>query len=137
MPIARWTSCTPPPFNTYALLGLPDGEFTSLTRMGEGGTQIGCMTTLMLVGVEALAMPPTDRIVSAIPRFAGHLNEGRQLESVCGLSGGPILGVSKNRQTWDHACVAVQGSWDERRRIIYGTPISIVVEALVPLLQPP
>jgi hypothetical protein len=134
MPVAGWLSHTPPPFDHYAVLGLPTEELQPVTRLGERGPQIGYMTTLILAGVQALESPPPDRVVSPIPRFAGLLNDGRQLESVKGMSGGPILGVSKAEGSWGYACVAVQGSWDAGRRMIYGTPVSIVVDAITKLL---
>lgn len=131
--VARWTTSRPPRFDAYAVLGLPKEELEPRSRMGERGPQIGFMTTLNLVGVRALEKPPPDRIVSPIPRFAGVLQDGGQLGSVKGMSGGPILGVSQREGGWEYACVAVQGSWDERRRIIYGTPVSIVVETIADL----
>lgn len=134
MPVAGWTARTPPPFDHYALLGLPLEELEPLTRMGERGPQIGYMATLSLVGVQPLASPPADRVVSPIPRFAGVLQDGGQLGSVKGMSGGPILGIAKTDAGWQYGCVAVQGSWDEGRRMIYGTPLGIVVEALTKLL---
>jgi hypothetical protein len=133
--VARWTNGSPPRFDFYALLGLPDEELEPRTRMGERGPQIGYMTTLSLVGVEALPAPPPDRVVSPIPRFAGILRDGNQLGSVKGMSGGPILGISRIEGEWDYACVAIQGSWDENRRIIYGTPASFIVETITRLLK--
>jgi hypothetical protein len=93
------------------------------------------MTTLSLVGVQALERPPADRVLSPVPRFAGVLQDRGQLDSVKGMSGGPILGVSKTEGGWDYGCVAVQGSWDAGRRMIYGTPVSIVVETITKLLR--
>jgi hypothetical protein len=92
------------------------------------------MTTLTLAGVQALRRPPQDRMVSPIPRFAGVLNDGGRLGSMKGMSGGPILGVSRDGAAWHYACVAVQGSWDSGRRMIYGTPVSIVVDAITKIL---
>jgi hypothetical protein len=133
--VARWTGGSPPPFEFHALLGLADEDLEPRSRMGERGPQIGYMTTLSLVGVEALPAPPPDRVVSPIPRFAAVLRDGDRPGSVKGMSGGPILGISRSERGWDYACVAVQGSWDEGRRMIYGTPVSIVVETITRLLE--
>ena len=135
MPVAEWASRTPPPFDHYAVLGLPMEKLEPRTRMGDRGPQIGYITTLTLAGVQALPSPPPDRIESPIPRFAGVLNDGGQLGSVKGMSGGPILGVSRDRAAWPYACVAVQGSWDSGRRMIYGTPVSIIVDAITKILR--
>jgi hypothetical protein len=51
------------------------------------------------------------------------------------MSGGPILGISRDGAAWPYACVAVQGSWDPGRRMIYGTPVSIVVDAITQILR--
>jgi hypothetical protein len=135
MTVAVWVSRTPPLFDHYAVLGLPMEELEPLTRTGDRGPQIGCMTTLTLAGVHALPSPPPDRIVSPIPRFAGVLNDGGKLGSVKGMSGGPILGVSRDGAAWHYACVAVQGSWDSGRRMIYGTPVSTIVDAITKILR--
>src|SRR5262249_17974400 len=135
LPVAQWASRTPPPFDHYAVLGLPMEELEPRTRMGDRGPQIGYMTTLTLAGIQALPSPPPNRIEPPIPRFAGVLNDGGGLGSVKGMSGGPILGVSWDGTRWPYACVAVQGSWDPGRRMIYGTPISIVVDAITKILR--
>jgi hypothetical protein len=57
MPVAEWVSRTPPPFDHYAVLGLPTEELEPRTRMGDRGPQIGYMTTLTLAGVQALPSP--------------------------------------------------------------------------------
>ena len=135
LPIAPWKSNCPPPFDSYVLLGLPDEELDPHERMGARGPQVGYLMNLILVGVHALECPPADRVASLIPRFAGVLLDGRQLDSVKGMSGGPILGISKVEGTWHCSCVAVQGSWDEGRRLIYGTPVSIIVDRITELLM--
>lgn len=132
--VAPWKDHSPPPFDYYALLGLPEEEMELQDRIGARGPQVGYSMNLSLVGVQALECPPPDRVVSPIPRFAGVLLDDRQLDSVKGMSGGPILGISKVEGTWHCSCVAVQGSWDEGRRLIYGTPVSIVVEGITRLL---
>jgi hypothetical protein len=134
MRVAAWTGRRPPQFDFYAVLGLPDEHLEPRSRMGERGPQIGYIMTLSLVGVQPLESPPADSAVSPIPRFAGALRDGGCLGSVKGMSGGPILGISKTDGGWDYACVAVQGSWDKGRRLIYGTPVSIVVETITKLL---
>ena len=135
VPAAQWQGRTPPRFESYALLGLPNEEMDQVERMGPRGPQIGFHATLTLVGIEALTRPPSEHIRSPIPRFAGLLCDGNALESVEGMSGGPILGISKREGGgWDYACVAVQGSWLRRERLLFGTPLSMVVEAIIGLL---
>ncbi len=51
------------------------------------------------------------------------------------MSGGPILGVTRNGAKWHYACVAVQGSWGSVRRTIYGTPVPIVIDAITKILK--
>lgn len=134
LPVAPWKGGSPPSFDFYALLGLPAEEIDLQERMGSQGPQVGCSMNLNLVGVHALECPPPDRVVSPIPRFAGVLLDGGQLDSVKGMSGGPILGISKVKEAWQCSCVAIQGSWDKDRRLIYGTPVSVVVEGITRLL---
>jgi hypothetical protein len=48
----------------------------------------------------------------------------------------PILGINKNLMGgWDYECVAVQGSWVRGERMLFGTPLSIVADAIMELLK--
>jgi hypothetical protein len=54
---------------------------------------------------------------------------------VKGMSGGPILGITQNDSgRWEYAGVAVQGSWRRPNRMLFGTPISILVDEILKLL---
>lgn len=135
MPVAVWDGRSPPPFAEFALLGLPDEGMSPMERQGERGPQIGHAVTLTLVGVQALPAPLPEHVLSPIPRFAGILCDNDSLASAVGMSGGPIIGVNPRAPgKWDYACVAVQGSWLESKRMIFGTPASIVTEAIAKLL---
>jgi hypothetical protein len=130
MEVAKWTSYAPPPFDRYALLGLPEEESEQLECIGDRGQpQTGISVTLNLLGVE-----PIDTR-SDVPRFAGILQDGRHLASVVGMSGGPILGISEVGDSVKYQCVAVQGSWIKGSRTIYGTPVSIVVDAVLKMFE--
>jgi hypothetical protein len=135
MPVVPWLDQSPPRFDHYALLGLPSEAMVPLARQGDRGPQIGHEVTLTLVGVDALPSPPADRIRSSVPQFAGLLQDGDLLGSVVGMSGGPILGVnSDGAGGWGYSCVAIQGSWDKRDRMIFGTPMGVLVNTVLSCL---
>jgi hypothetical protein len=131
LPVAQWAGRMPPQCGAYALLGLPYEEMIPLTRQGERGPQIGHMVNLVLVGVEPLIVPPINGSAPRIPRFSGILQDAGALQSAKGMSGGPILGINRNAAGgWSYECVAIQGSWREADRIILGTPMSIIIDAI-------
>jgi hypothetical protein len=61
--------------------------------------------------------------------------EELQATSVRG-SGGPILGIRKWKDNQsEYAGIAVQGSWSRERRMVFGTPMAIVVGIIEDLLD--
>ena len=73
LPVAAWDGHNRPPFDYYALLGLPEEKMEPQERMGARGPQIGYRTTLSLVGVQALQRPPADesfRPSRGLPAFS-------------------------------------------------------------------
>ena len=133
IPVAAWDSRSPPRFDTYALLGMPVEEMVAVSREGPRGPQIGHQVNLILAGVEPLSVAPPARVASHVPRFAAWLRDGDELESVVGMSGGPIIGI--NPASREYACIAIQGSWRSQTRMVLGTPMGILVDAINRLLD--
>ena len=111
-------------FEEYAMLGYPQ-EFTS-ERLSTNGE---CNVAPTMIPVRRLAAAPKERRPTRYPQFVAQLSPALKLNSVKGMSGGPILGfcTKKDTQYW---IVALQSSWDPVKRIIYGCPLPIIGEWL-------
>ncbi len=133
LPVAQWGGYTPPECDAYGLLGLPEDGIEELQATSVRGS--GQIVSLVLIPLEPCQVP-ADHLISPIPRFAAILREGGQLKSACGLSGGPILGIRKWKDNQsEYAGIAVQGSWSRERRMVFGTPMAIVVGIIEDLLD--
>jgi hypothetical protein len=74
---------------------------------------------------------PEEFVISKIPRFCAVRIDDSGLASVIGMSGGPILGMRKNRNgRGEYTCIAVQGTELKERRMVFGTPITIFLAAI-------
>ena len=124
MPIGGWNEDGPHQCDAYALVGLPEERITKIAPTAMRGS--GITVQLTAVGLEPVAVP-SDTGVSRFPRFAAVLSDG-ELCSPVGMSGGPILGMRRTEGgNGQYTCIAIQGSWDRERRMVFGTPIAIVV----------
>ena len=133
LPVASWNGPNPPLCEHYVLLGLPEEQTRPIQRTESRGS--GLSVLLALVPLQPRPVPAANQ-VSSIPRFAATLLDGGDLKSPVGMSGGPIIGIRKDAGgTWRYACIAVQGTWDSKTRMVFGTPAGIVVNVISGLLD--
>lgn len=123
----RWIHQHRVRFDGYAMLGLPQ-EFTSPAIDVSGN---GAVSPTMFRVLRHETLPPGTR-QTTYPRFVGEIDDGLQISSVVGMSGGPIFGFrvegEKRVRYW---IVALQSAWLPSRRIIFGCPLP----TLAPLLR--
>ena len=116
-------------FDSYAMLGLPE-EFTScdFARSGDGSPMFGRVVPTM-VFLRRLDTAPSESKPTRFPRFVGQLPADLQLNSIIGMSGGPIFGFSfaPAVRYW---VVAIQSSWDPQRHITFGCPVPVLASLL-------
>jgi hypothetical protein len=125
IPIGGWNGDRPHLCDAYALVGLPEERITKIAPTAMRGS--GITVQLTVVGLNPVVVPP-DTGVSRFPRFAAVLSDDGELCSPVGMSGGPILGMRRTEGgNGQYTCIAIQGSWDRERRMVFGTPIAIVV----------
>lgn len=108
-------------FDFYFMLGFPD-EFASKRVPDSGDVQVAPV----MFPVRRLAAPPPDRRPTQHPQFVGQLDQELRLQSVKGMSGGPILGFKHDAEGMRYWVVALQSSWDPQRRIVYGCSLPIL-----------
>lgn len=101
----------------YALLGLPD-EYTSRRVLEDGNVVV--RPALVAVGRLDDPHSPSDAVWA---RFCGAMGPELPFTSARGMSGGPIFGFREIDGQVRYWVVAIQSSWLESERIIYGCPV--------------
>ena len=112
-------------FDFYFMLGLPE-ELASKRVPDSGDAQ----AAPVMLPVRRLAAPPPDRRPTQHPQFVGQLDQALQLQSVKGMSGGPIIGFKYGAEGVRYWVVALQSSWDPQRRIVYGCSLPILASMM-------
>lgn len=111
-------------FDFYAMLGFPE-EFVSETvnDAGEG------FVYPTMFRVHRLEPPPEDTPVTRHPRFVGRIDQELPLNSVKGMSGGPIFGftIGEDIRYW---VVALQSTWRPTSRIVYGCSLPVLASLM-------
>lgn len=110
-------------FDAYTMLGLPE-EFVKFEQNGSVG-----IVSPTMIGVEALNSPPEGTKLTHYPRFVGQLEKNLALSSIVGMSGGPIFGF-RYGPPMAYWVVAIQSSWLQSQRIIFGCPLPVLAELL-------
>lgn len=112
-------------FDWYAMLGLPNEEAKQITGKQKNRKVITTFQNPILLCLEPCPLPE-DIPSAANPQFIGRIRN-QPLESIQGMSGGPIFGFKNNPdgqpKYWP---VAIQSRWLRQRRIVIGTLISSV-----------
>jgi hypothetical protein len=116
-------------FDGYLMLGLPE-EFTSNTVDAEG---IGQLSPTLLV-VKKLNAPPAGSPVTQYPEFIGTLKENFGLQSVKGMSGGPIFGIT-SEPPMRYWIVALQSSWSKSNRTVFGCSFPVLASLMTQWAQ--
>jgi hypothetical protein len=125
IPCVMWDQSVPE-CDEYALLGAPMETTRPIAETERRGP--GLSVLLAMVPLEPRPLP-AERVLSTAPRFCGELLDGGELKSVKGMSGGPILGIrhSGTNIVRSYSCLAVQSSWHEPSRLVFGTPVGMIV----------
>ena len=112
-------------FDGYAMLGLPE-EFGG-DRVTEDGNGLVCPTMFRVVKLDA---PPEGTPPTRYPRFIGRIDRELAINSVKGMSGGPIFGFSLGPQV-RYWIVALQNSWRPVERIVFACPVPVPARLLI------
>jgi len=108
-------------FDFFAMLGLPNEEAEQIRSRIDGIESITTFQNPILLFVEPCELPATIT-PSTEPQFVARIDSRVDIESIVGMSGGPILGFRKNADGqlayWP---VAIQSRWLPDRRIVIGS----------------
>jgi hypothetical protein len=112
--------------DVYWMLGFPE-ELTSEKVSPRGVTSV----QPIMFGVEKLDAAPDDRSPTEYPQFVGRLHPALALNSIKGMSGGPIFGfkLMPNGQL-AYWIVALQSSWKRETRTVYGCSLPALASLL-------
>ncbi|MGO7971538.1 hypothetical protein ACC705_11080 [Rhizobium ruizarguesonis] len=111
----------PADLDVFFLLGLP-AELTSERVSPSGNATVG-MTMLRLKKAE-----PEEQ-TTLFPRFIATIDSRTDLQSLEGMSGGPIFGFNTQRPN-KYWIVAIQSSWKKSERKIFGCPVAHIYDIL-------
>jgi len=104
-------------FDGYLMLGLP-AEYTS-DRVNADGEDTVSATLISVTRLEKL---PEGVAETRYPRFVGQLGVNFPLQSVRGMSGGPILGFNFEEPV-RYWIVALQSTWLRDRLLVFACPL--------------
>lgn len=108
-------------FHGYAMLGFPE-EFAS-KEIDDYGNATVSPTMFRVVRLEN---PPNGARPTRYPRFVGQIDDSNPIESVVGMSGGPVFGFNIGDDGLRYWLVALQSSWTPANRVVYGCPIPVL-----------
>jgi hypothetical protein len=111
-------------FGKYMMIGLPQKLIEASTWRKQGIVHFEAFVRPMTIEVEKLCEAPADTRETRYPRFIGKIEGDLPLDDISGMSGGPILGFSKNADKY--WIVAIQSSWLPESKIVFGCPIPVI-----------
>ena len=118
-------------FDSFAMLGLPNEYAKQITNHEDGIESITTVPKPALLFLEPCELP-TGITPGTDAQFVAKIDPRADLDSIIGMSGGPIFGFRKNSDGqlayWP---VAIQSRWLPRQRVVIGTfvpPIAASVE---------
>jgi|GEM_PF-2500042 len=128
---ANWVHAGDMQFDFFAMIGLPNCEAQQRTFTKDSREAVVTFQNPVVIFLQSCAEP--DGVTpSSRPQFYGKIHSNVDLESVVGMSGGPIIGFRHNSNGqlayWP---MAIQSRWLSGQRIVIGSliaPIAADVE---------
>ena len=129
---SNWRQQDQVQFEQYVIVGFP--SHLQEDSVDSQGNVHGSGETVM-VPIERVDPASIDN-----PRpetwFVGRIPDDCQIESVEGMSGGPIFGFARDSQgQLGYHVVAIQSAWRPGQRIVFGCSVPMVAEAIVETLR--
>lgn len=127
VPVRNWSYPANQEFSYYKILGFPL-HLSRFEEMSDGTLTTGIRP--ITVGIERL--DPTQVMdCPAEAWFAGQIPKEAQIESIKGMSGGPIFGFFRPEgEPWQYYTVALQSWWRPGSRITFGCSVPRFMEAV-------
>jgi len=116
----RWRNLHQVRFSHYGVLGIPEERVTKNLRTAGGETQVSSTADPFYIPVTWVDDAPDEFLNTTCPRFIGRLPDVLPIESVVGMSGGPIFGFWVENGSTKYCILAIQSAWRKDHRIIFG-----------------
>lgn len=125
----NWINQNRVEFHNYAMLGLPEEFITTIHSEADQNLQMLGTVSPTLISVQKLAPSPENIKKAKYSRFIGQLPPDMPLDSIVGMSGGPIFGFNHD-SPMRYWIVAIQSAWLKTRRITFGCPLPVLANLL-------
>jgi hypothetical protein len=113
-------------FGKHMMIGLPQKAIETSSWRSQGKIRFEAFVRPMTIDIEKLNELPEGTRETRYPRFIGKINGDLPIDDIDGMSGGPILGFSKEADKY--WIVAIQSRWLSESKIIFGCPILIIAD---------
>jgi hypothetical protein len=122
----NWANQHEVDFGKHMMIGLPQKAIESSTWKSQDKVHFEAFVRPMTIDIEKLNELPEGTRETRYPRFIGKINGDLPIDDIDGMSGGPILGFSKEADKY--WIVAIQSSWLSESKIVFGCPIIIIAD---------
>lgn len=116
----RWQRLHEVTFTSYGLLGIPQERISAQILRTSSETRVTSTADPVFIPVAWVDDPPAELLSTICPRFIGRLPDVIPVESIVGMSGGPIFGFREGNGSLHYWIVAIQSCWRKKERIICG-----------------
>jgi hypothetical protein len=113
-------------FGKHMMIGLPQKAIEASSWKSKGKVHFEAFVRPMTIDVEKLNELLEGIRETHYPRFIGKITGDLPIDDIIGMSGGPILGFSKESDKY--WIVAIQSSWLSASKIVLGCPIIIIAD---------
>lgn len=120
-------------FGRFMMIGLPQEAIEASSWKSQGKVHFKALVRPMTLEIEKIQKAPNGSEETRYPRFIGKINGDMPLNSIQGMSGGPILGF--NKQGNKYWIVAIQSSWLPESKIIFGCPILTIADIVEKMIS--
>ncbi len=125
-------------FGHHFILGLPNVFIETKMQASERGKLMTATLWPTMIDVTKLDNPPGDLLNTKFPRFIGKLKDDFPLDDIVGMSGGPVIGFSKEGDRY--WVVAIQSSKLnssdlDRDKIVFACPVPVFATLVENLLS--
>ena len=89
-----------------------------------------------MIHIKRSDLLPEQVAITKFPQFIGQLDQKFDIDSIVGMSGGPIIGVGEDTQgNYCYWIVAIQSRWLPERKIVFGCSLPVLGELVEAELQ--
>ena len=116
-------------FHGYAMLGFPREFVSTIQEKSKKNLQTVGVVSPTMIFFKKPSTPPENIKKTKYQRFIGEIRQDIPIDSIEGMSGGPIFGFNLNSPS-RYWVVAIQSAWLKDRKITIGCPLPVLANLL-------